>query len=492
MSCARLAVAAPPNVPAEQVADSLQHVRYQYRLLTIAVAVSFTACMRTPLLNSAVSGGAPSDLDGSVGGSGGDSAATTSEGTSISTAIVSFTASPMAVIVGESSTLSWVVTGAQALSIDAEIGSVLGTTSQVVTPTQTTTYTLTLNGSMSARVTVVVLQGVFASTDSMTVFTKIDHTATLLPNGKVLVAGGMGDSGYLASAQLYDPGLGAFAATGSMTAGRAVHAATLLPSGEVLIAGGLNMGAYLGSAELYDPSVGTFAVTGSMTVTRMDHTATLLPNGKVLIAGGTGNGGQYLASAELYDPSTGKFTAISGMTVARSSHTATLLPNGKVLIVAGYSNGSYLSSAELYDPGVGKFTATGSMTVARSHHTATMLQNGKALVVGGEHAAGGYVETLANAELYDPGVGTFTTTASMTVPRDFHTATMLLDGKVLVAGGTNVGGYLATAELFDPAAGTFVATGSMAVPREYYTATLLPNGNVLIVGGNFASAELYE
>jgi hypothetical protein len=80
----------------------------------------------------------------------------------------------------------------------------------------------------------------------------------------------------------------------------------------------------------------------------------------------------------------------------------------------------------------------------------------------------------------------------MTVPRDFHTATMLLDGKVLVAGGTNVGGYLATAELFDPAAGTFVATGSMAVPREYYTATLLPNGNVLIVGGNFASAELYE
>ena len=80
----------------------------------------------------------------------------------------------------------------------------------------------------------------------------------------------------------------------------------------------------------------------------------------------------------------------------------------------------------------------------------------------------------------------------MTVPRDFHTATILLDGKVLIAGGTNIGGELASAELYDPAAGTFAATGGMAVPREYYTATLLPNGKVLIVGGNFASAELYE
>ena len=413
-------------------------------------------------------------------------------GTGVYPAIVSFTASPMAILVGEDSTLSWTVIGAATLSIDPGIGSVLGTTSQVVAPNQTTTYTLTLNDSVSAQVTVVVLQGVFASTDSMNVFTRINHTATLLSNGKVLMAGGMGEGGYLASAELYDSGLGTFAATGSMAEGRDVHTATLLPSGKVLIAGGINMGAYLGSAELYDPSAGGFTVTGSMTATRMNHTATLLPNGKVLIAGGTGNGGQYFASAELYDPSTGKFTAIASMTAARSSHTATLLPNGKVLIAAGYSDGSYLSSAELYDPDVGKFTASGSMAVARSHHTATLLPNGKVLVVGGEHAAGGYIQALAGAELYDPAAGTFAATGSMTVPRDFHTATILLDGKVLIAGGTNIGGELASAELYDPAAGTFAATGGMAVPREYYTATLLPNGKVLIVGGNFASAELYE
>jgi hypothetical protein len=132
------------------------------------------------------------------------------------------------------------------------------------------------------------------------------------------------------------------------------------------------------------------------------------------------------------------------------------------------------------------------MAAARSHHTATLLPNGKVLVVGGEYAAGGYIQTLADAELYDPAAGTFAATGSMTVPRDFHTATILLDGKVLIAGGTNIGGELASAELYDPAAGTFAATGSMAVPREYYTATLLPNGKVLIVGGSFASAELYE
>ena len=373
-------------------------MKHQPGWLAIGVAVLFAACMRTPLDKGEVSGGDLSGLGGSVGGAsiggagGGSttstfggtmsngsatsSTATGTGGTGVSPAIVSFTASPMAILVGEDSTLSWTVIGAATLSIDPGIGSVLGTTSQVVAPNQTTTYTLTLNDSVSAQVTVVVLQGVFASTDSMNVFTRINHTATLLSNGKVLMAGGMGEGGYLASAELYDSGLGTFAATGSMAEGRDVHTATLLPSGKVLIAGGINMGAYLGSAELYDPSAGGFTVTGSMTATRMNHTATLLPNGKVLIAGGTGNGGQYFASAELYDPSTGKFTAIASMTAARSSHTATLLPNGKVLIAAGYSDGSYLSSAELYDPDVGKFTASGSRGQVAPHGDAVAEREG--------------------------------------------------------------------------------------------------------------------
>src|SRR5213078_2182015 len=138
-------------------------------------------------------------------------------------------------------------------------------------------------------------------------------------------------------------------ATGSLGAGRYRHTATLLPSGKVLVAGGSN-GSDLSSAELYDPASGTWTATGSLGTARDAHTATLLPNGKVLVAGGsTGSG---LSSAELYDPASGTWTTTGSLGTARDAHTATLLPNGKVL-VAGGNNGPALSSAELYDPGLG-------------------------------------------------------------------------------------------------------------------------------------------
>ncbi|RZL94152.1 MAG: hypothetical protein EOP82_05785 [Variovorax sp.] len=164
------------------------------------------------------------------------------------------------------------------------------------------------------------------------------HTATLLPDGKVLVAGGS-DGSFLASAELYDPATGQWAATSAMGAARSVFTATLLPDGKVLVAGGLGVG-ILASAELYTPATGQWAPTGPMSAARLTHTATLLPDGKVLVAGGNGgvSGGGSLATAERYDPTTGAWTATGSMSTGRTAHTATLLPNGKVLAAGSYES----------------------------------------------------------------------------------------------------------------------------------------------------------
>jgi hypothetical protein len=244
-----------------------------------------------------------------------------------------------------------------------------------------------------------------------------------------------------------------------------------------------------------------FGKTGSMTVGRDGPTATPLKDGRVLVAGGKVARGlvqERTPSAELYDPATGKFSATGSMTDARWGHTATLLRDGRVLVVGGadlsdgYDN---LKSAELYDPATGKFTLTGSMAAGRADQTATLLKDGRVLVAGGTNSIG-----LDSAEIYNPSTGKFTPTGSMTTARQDHAATLLADGRVLVAGGTANGkvgpfGPLATAELYDPATGKFTATGSMAAPRQDAVATPLGNGRVLVAGGDAGpatSADLYD
>ncbi|MGD0019812.1 MAG: kelch repeat-containing protein [Candidatus Limnocylindrales bacterium] len=356
--------------------------------------------------------------------------------------------------------------------------------------------------SPSPVATATLAAGTFVPTGSM-MSSRSGATATLLSDGRVLIAGGWGDNSTpLASAELYDPATGKFSPTGSMTTARN-GTATLLPDGRVLFAGGTDDTGTIASAELYDPSTGKFSLTGSMTVARASQTATLLPTGRVLIAGGAGRDGMALGSAELYDPATGKFSPTGSMTVARMTQAATLLSDGRVLIAGGATttgtpatgiHASALTSAELYDSATGKFSPTGSMTAAREGPITTLLSDGRVLVTGGSDQVG----ALVSAELYDPATGRFSLTGSMTIGQSLTTATRLSDGRVLIAGGWVPFAPLATIELYDPSTGTFSPTGSMSTGRSGPTATLLPDGRVLIAGGvgagnaALASAELYQ
>jgi hypothetical protein len=338
------------------------------------------------------------------------------------------------------------------------------------------------------------------------------HTATRLEDGRVLVVGGyaLGD-GPLASAVLYDPGTNTFSPTGSLAEARGYHTATLLPDGRVLIAGGGPAswpgsitgitGPFLASAELYDPRTGTFSPTGSMATPREVHTATRLADGRVLITGGADYQARAVASAELYDPTTGTFSPTGSMSTARAFQTATLLADGRVLIAGGspaaWGTTSKLASAEIYDPRTGAFTATGPMAEERDFHTATELVDGRVLFAGGSGISS---ENLTSAEIFDPGTGTFIPTGLMTDGREYQSATLLPDGRVLVAGGGDdytKRVFIASAEIYDPTTGSFSATGSLADARTYHAATLLVDGRVLVTGGYgaaapLASAEIYD
>jgi len=294
----------------------------------------------------------------------------------------------------------------------------------------------------------------------------------------------------------------AWATTHPMLEPHLFHTATLLLDGRVLVVGGVGVD-YLASAEFYDPATGFWTSTGSLAVARTYHTATLLPNGNVLVVGGENMNGA-LASVEVYDPNTGVWTNTEALSQARSYHTATLLSNGLVLVVGGYGPGGTLASAELYDPATGSaagfWTDTDSLTQARVNHTATLLSNGQVLVAGGDNASG----FVTSAELYDPATspatGFWTDTDPLTPApsRSYHTSTLLSDGQVLVAGGIDNSGDLASAALYDPVLDTWTATDALTQARSYHTATRLSDGSVLVTGGgsgNFdflTSAELYD
>ena len=303
----------------------------------------------------------------------------------------------------------------------------------------------------------------------------------------------------LGAASVQRTGAAAFITNSPMASQRYVHSATLLTNGCVLVVGGYanSFNGFLNSAELFNPTTGTWSSAGTLPPVgtypnaHAAHTSTLLTNGTVLVTGGM-DSVNIFSQTELFSPASMSWAKTGGMNIARSFHTATLLTNGMVLVAGGFgccsSTNAALASAELYNPASGTWAFTGVMTTTRKYHTAALLTNGMVMVAGGTDRFG---NILSSAELYNPATGTWTATGTMTQPRESHTATLLTNGQVLIVGGSAA---VTNAELFNPATGNWTATAAPNFYHYHHTATLLTNGQVLIVGGNLANgtAELYN
>ena len=321
------------------------------------------------------------------------------------------------------------------------------------------------------------------------------HTAAVLSNGKVLIVGGLSMSGFLLPTELYDSSTQAWTPTGSMRYGRRFHAMSELLDGKVLVTGGegeTNGSMFTNSVELYDPISENWTSMQSMHQIRYSHTASTLLNGKVLVVGGFHGFSKVSNTAELYDPSTGLWTMTGNMTQERAMHTASVLPDGRVLVVGGMTSESDITkTSELYDPSTGLWTATGHISQARIFYAAVTLKNGKVLIMGG---VDGNEIVMNRTELYDPSTGRWTLTGYMKYPRVFHTASLLHNGNVLVAGGEAYYNAVIipmnTTEIYNSSAGIWTSVQEMGTLRMYHTASVLHNGYVLVAGGVRSNDEI--
>lgn len=357
--------------------------------------------------------------------------------------------------------------------------------------------------------------------------------------GDVLIVGGMGSGKTkmktLSTTEFYNPTKGEFFQTGSLPVTAAVPGASLAsssPGAKVVAFGGISgighanvnllsfTGTVVANAESYDPSAGSWSAAANMMSTpRAGATATLLlPSGKILIAGGFDASENALNTAEIFNPADGTFVATdNNMTDPRAFHTANLLLNGKVLLVSGLTDntGSLSSTADIFDPNAGThgvFTESKGFPAFSAAAASVLFPSaplaGEVLITGGDSCGSGLVCSATTGELYNPGTDQFTFPASMNESRLTHTATLLQNGKVLIAGGINVTATMGagtvigagasttfskSAELFDPAGLTFTCVGgagahggcnpAMTATRAGHSATLLLNGTVLIAGG---------
>ena len=332
---------------------------------------------------------------------------------------------------------------------------------------------------------------------------RASHTATLLRDGTVLVVGGRSESDRaLSTAEVYEPASGTWSATGSMEHPRVSHVAVPLRNGTVLVVGGTSdSGTPLASVEFYDPSTESWIPASAMAEPRHFHTATLLGDGRVLVAGGLNEDNDVLASTELFDPVENVWSTASDLPTPRFSHTSVLLSDGRVLSVGG-ADASFqiIPSADVFDPSTSEWTSAGDTGLPRISHTITQIGNGRALAAGGFHVS---VGSLNQAQEFRPILGVWFGVAPLAIRRGDHTATLMDDGTVLVLGGVVTGAseepqMLSSTEVYLPKVGLWFPGSSMIQGRSSHTATLLNDGSVLVAGGFagsgrvIASAELYR
>jgi N-acetylneuraminic acid mutarotase len=311
--------------------------------------------------------------------------------------------------------------------------------------------------------------------------------AAELPNGNILVAGGFDLGVTFADSEIYNWHTGLWTVTASMNNARSAPVAVQLENGRVMVIGGLDGdGTILNTAEIYDPRANTWSLTEPMNVARFeDFVAVLLPGRKVLVAGGS-NGS--LKSAEIFDEKTGTWSTINPMNIGRGEFANVKLHDGRVLVMGGTTQDllqSPTATAEIFDPKTQQWTFTGSMTTGREDHVAVVLLDGRVLVAGGTVSEDS--PRFTSAEIFDPKTGNWSPTGSMNVGRSEieYAGVRLPDGRVLVPGGhsaphteTN------TADLFDPKTGTWAPAGLMNAARAGHVAIVLRgNRGVLVMGG---------
>ncbi|MDD5656243.1 MAG: kelch repeat-containing protein, partial [Elusimicrobia bacterium] len=328
-------------------------------------------------------------------------------------------------------------------------------------------------------------------------------TAMLTPAGDIVSLGGRGcyglDSytcavGALERALAVIPAPSAWSEMGSpaLQSKRGNHTATTLPDGRLLVAGGTNGTNILATSEVLDLRAGTGQPTGSMHAVRSLHTASLMANGRVLVAGGYSTNSESSGSirgAEIYYPDTGLWIPTAPMISSRSLHAAVVDAAGNVMAIGGYAEGQYLDQVDIYYSTAGAWRAAAPLNQGRAVHTATLLKDGRVLVAGGQSASG----VLASVEIYDPVTGAWSPAAALPAGLHSHTATLLSNGTVLVAGGNDSFGEVGDSYIYDPAddaAGWAATIAPLSVPRHNHTATLLPNGKVLVAGGAQAIAQM--